>query len=134
MDTVIVPGVRDRTLLFATTLLSFRHSIKNLHWMTRSYATHKATDGYLTKLDDLIDRIIETYSARYGRPSTGAKFIQMRVMVYTSFSEALQIFAKEFLQTAFTKFVNPDLDTDLITLRDELLSETMTALYLSTFE
>ena len=117
----------------ATTMLSFRMSVKYMHWTTQSYATHKTTDGYLTKLDNLIDRIIETYSARYGRPRVGDA-LKINVIIYPSFSNALEIFAKQFLETDFVRNVNPAIDSDLLTLRDELLSETMTALYLSTFK
>jgi hypothetical protein len=132
-------------MTLATELLSFRHSIKHIHWSTDSYAIHKATDGYLIKLDGLIDRIIETYSARYGKPmaskalspaaskAASVKAVDVKIIMYPSFSIALELFAKQFLQTDFERYINKSLDTDLVNLRDELLSETMTALYLSSF-
>jgi hypothetical protein len=47
-----------------------REQIKLYHWQTMSYSRHKATDEVLEKLDALIDRYVEVYMGKYGRPPT----------------------------------------------------------------
>ena len=118
------------TAKLASVMLAFRNGIKMFHWSTKSYAAHQTSNGYLGKLDDLIDTIIEVYSATYGRPLMSEE--PVRPMVIKDLSLGLDIFSK-FLQDEFPKFVNRELDTHLLNLRDELLAETTRALYLSTF-
>jgi hypothetical protein len=45
------------------------HSVTNahiLHLTTKSYAEHKALQGYYTKVDDLLDDFIEAFQGKYG--------------------------------------------------------------------
>ena len=123
------PGSTN-TAKLATVMLAFRNAIKMFHWSTKSYAAHQTSNGYLGKLDDLTDTIIEVYSATYGRPLVSDE--PVRPMVIKDLTNGLDVFAK-FLQDEFPKFVNPLVDTHLLNLRDELLSETQRAIYLSTF-
>jgi len=56
----------DPVMQFTMCLL---HSVTNahiLHLTTKSYAEHKALQGYYTKLDDLVDDFVEAFQGKYG--------------------------------------------------------------------
>jgi hypothetical protein len=56
----------DPVMQFTMCLL---HSVTNahiLHLTTKSYAEHKALQGYYTKVDDLLDDFIEAFQGKYG--------------------------------------------------------------------
>ena len=56
----------DPVMQFTMCLL---HSVTNahiLHLTTKSYAEHKALQGYYTKVDDLVDDFIEAFQGKYG--------------------------------------------------------------------
>ena len=48
--------------------LEFQNMIKLYHWMTLSYARHKASDQLFSELSENIDKFVETYIGIYGRP------------------------------------------------------------------
>ena len=48
--------------------MTMREQIKLYHWQTKSYSKHKATDMILVSLDELIDKYVEVYMGKYGRP------------------------------------------------------------------
>lgn len=114
----------------ASTFLLYRNNIKMYHWSTLSYPRHKASCGLLEKVDDLTDTIIETYSARYGRPQVKENTSLLIVnMSDKAALESLQDFSN-WLRTDFPKFVDPKKDTDLLNTRDSLLGELQQAIYL----
>ena len=56
----------DPVMQFTMCLL---HSVTNahiLHLTTKSYAEHKALQGYYTKVDDLVDDFVEAFQGKYG--------------------------------------------------------------------
>ena len=111
-------------------LLQLRNAIKVYHWSTTNYARHIATDSFVAKADALIDRIVETFSARYGRPPADATY----TLHFTGLGDAA---AKSTLKDTagwlvreMPKLVDAKRDSDLLNLRDELLNEVHQALYL----
>ena len=57
--------------------------IKLYHWMTTSYARHKASDQLLEELVPKVDKFIEILFGRYGRP----KRIPQQKLTYGVLSE-----------------------------------------------
>ena len=49
-------------------MMTLRDQIKIYHWQTMSFPRHKATDELVGKLDDNIDKFVEVYMGKYGRP------------------------------------------------------------------
>jgi len=50
-------------------VLCLLHSVTNahiLHLQTRSYAEHKALEGFYTEIGDLVDTYVEAYQGKYG--------------------------------------------------------------------
>jgi hypothetical protein len=111
-----------------------REQIKLYHWQTKSYPRHKATDGVITALDESIDKYVEVYMGKYGRPRMTARNNVIRV---TNLSEASILkFIKGcivYLTKDLTKKLKPQ-DTDLMNIRDEMLAELNQLLYLFTLK
>ena len=109
---------------------SLRDTLKLYHWQTRSYARHKATDKLLKRLEPAIDAFVESYAGRYGRQDYGGAGFALKIPELDDevASERLRRYA-DFLREELPKALAPS-DTDLLTLRDEMLSALNEALYL----
>lgn len=109
------------------------HSIKLYHWQTKSFARHKATCDLFGALTNLIDDFTEVYMGRYGRPSfdNGIK-LHIKELSEDSAIEAIQEYIN-FLKNMLPKHLKSS-DTDLLNIRDEMLSNLNKTLYLFTLE
>jgi DNA-binding ferritin-like protein len=101
-------------------------NIKVYHWNTTSYARHKASDEFGGKLASLIDRFVEVFIGRYK-----VKPFLSNIKIDSDFlsddgSIKLLNKSRDYLEhlSGLIK------DTDLLTIRDELLSEVNQTLYL----
>jgi hypothetical protein len=114
-------------------LLNLRNQIKLYHWQTRVYARHVATDSVVDKLDKLIDMYVEVYMGKYGRPKLSGTDAIIRL---TNLSEAgvtkLVRAAITYMNGPLIKHLNKDMDTDLISIRDEMMGSLHQLLYLFT--
>jgi hypothetical protein len=109
-----------------------REQIKLYHWQTKSYSRHKATDGLISSLDEHIDKYVEVYMGKYGRPKMTAR--NNTVKVGNLSETSIVRFIRQcivFLQTDLVKHLKPT-DTDLVNLRDEMLAELAQIQYLFT--
>lgn len=110
-----------------------REQVKLYHWQTHSYSRHKATDEAVTALDEAIDQFVETYMGKYGRPRMTPATATIRV---ANLSEAGIVkfirSAIKHLQGPFSKPLDPQKDTDLLNIRDEILGDLNKLLYLFT--
>lgn len=113
--------------------LQMREQIKVYHWQTKSYSRHKATDGVVDALDESIDKYVEVYMGKYGRPKLTARTNTIKIQ---NLSEASVVrFIKAciaYLTGPLVKGLKPERDSDLINLRDEMLGELNQLLYLFT--
>lgn len=99
---------------------------KLYHWSTKSYARHKATDDFDGVISSFLDRFVEYYSGRYNMtPNINIITIDPNNLTDSGI-ENLFIAIKKLLE----KFDRTIKDTDLLTLRDELLGEVNKMLYL----
>ena len=99
-------------------------NIKMYHWNTTSYARHKATDDFGGKLLSLIDKFVEVYIGRYKvKPSPNSIKVSNDYMTDMGSEDLLQN-SKEYLEKLNLK------DSDLLTIRDEILAEINQTLYL----
>jgi hypothetical protein len=109
-----------------------RGQIKLYHWQTYSFAQHKATDNLIESLDKTIDTYVEVYMGRYGRPKMTSRNSGYKL---GNLSEKTMIkFLKDciyYLEGPLVKKLKP-VDTDLVNLRDEMLSELNQVMYLFT--
>lgn len=113
-------------------LFEIRNQIKLYHWQTYQHARHIATDKYLESLDKHIDYFVEVSMGKYGRPrvTTATATITLKNMTEKTAAIYLNA-AREYLQGAFSKTINPK-DTDLLNIRDEILGDLNQLTYLFT--
>jgi hypothetical protein len=113
---------------------AMRDQIKIYHWQTGVFARHKATDDVIKALDESIDKYVEVYMGKYGRPRLTAKTSVIHVKNMGE-KEAVA-FVKKCIRTLIEvvpKGLGPE-DTDLVNLRDEMLGELNQLLYLFTLQ
>lgn len=106
-------------------------NIRLYHWSTTSYARHTGSGALYDALGLLIDQFTETYMGRYKRPEFKSSFnVQVKQFHDSNISDAL----REYIQ--FLKYEVPNYlkesDTDLLNIRDEMVSEINKTLYLFT--
>lgn len=107
------------------------NSIKLYHWQTTSFARHKATDDLFSNLQGLIDEFIEVYIGRYSRPNFSGEF-KLKIQEMSDDSAVLLIQQYiDYLKNDIEKYLKPS-DTDLLNIRDEMLSNLNKTLYLFT--
>lgn len=109
--------------------------LKLYHWNTTSFSRHKASDELYGKIQELSDQFVEVFIGKYGRikvtePHSGIKITSMNDSTIVHFLRK-QI---EFLSKDIYKHINPESDTDLVNIRDELLACINQTLYLFTLE
>jgi hypothetical protein len=111
-----------------------REQIKLYHWQTHSFAEHKATDDLLDSLDKVIDEYVEVYMGKYGRPKMVVRNSTTYIKNLTKKNMIAFIKAcVSYLEGPLTKHLKPS-DTDLINLRDEMLSDLHKVQYLFTLQ
>lgn len=109
-----------------------REQIKLYHWQTKLYSRHKATDDVVGALDESIDKYVEVYMGKYGRPRLTARSNTVKIQ---NLSESSIV---KFIRACIAHLQGPlvgrlkDTDTDLVNIRDEMLAELNQLLYLFT--
>ena len=100
--------------------------VKLYHWNTTSYARHKATDGFLEKLGDNIDKFTEVFIGRYkAKPMVSNIKLEPMYLTDDGICKLLSQ-ARDFLNE-MTKTIP---DSDLLNIRDEILGDINQTLYL----
>lgn len=101
-------------------LLQMQNQFRVLHWQTKSYAAHKALGKAYETLDELIDTFVETALGRQEADfSNGNLTIKLFDIKEISFSTLLDTY-KQYL-SEITVRLDPEKDTDLLNIRDEIL-------------
>lgn len=108
--------------------------VKLYHWKTRSYAQHKATDELYSKLNDNIDKFVEVL---LGKEETRIKMLEKQIKLLdaanvTDFKSRVYEF-RAFLQD-MNYYLDDKKDSDLLSIRDDILVDINQFLYLMTFD
>ena len=114
-------------------LLDFQNNVKIYHWSTNSYSRHVATDKLFTQLGLLIDKFIEVYQGARDKKLKLSGKITLSLSNKTDSN--MLIYLKNFadwLSIDLPNLLAKD-DTDLLNIRDELLSNVNQAIYLFSF-
>lgn len=116
------------------TFLEFLNMIKLYHWKTRSYSQHKATDELYGRLNDNIDKFVEVLLGKdQSRIHSMEKQLNLintddlsdvkeRVLHFRTFLNEMNIYFDE------------KKDSDLLSIRDDILSDINQFLYLLSFD
>jgi hypothetical protein len=114
-----------------TIMLTLRNQIKVYHWQTMKFPRHKATDNLVDKLDDNIDKFVETFMGKHGRPNF-RKTASIKIHnFHDKDGPAFLKSAVAWLSKSLPKLLEKE-DTDLLNIRDEILSDINQARYLFT--
>ena len=109
-----------------------REQIKLYHWQTKMYSRHKATDSVIDSLDENIDKYVEVYMGKYGRPKMTSRNNTIKVQNLTETN--IVKFIRQciaVLNTTLIKNLKP-FATDLLSIRDDMLADLNQLLYLFT--
>jgi hypothetical protein len=119
--------------MIITNLLTIHNQLKIYHWQTKSYAEHKAFGRVYDKFTDLIDSFIEVFMGKYGTIKNNGGFkISLDEYASGSITSKLDEYIK-YLTNDLVKSMSEE-DTDLLNIRDEMLSELNTLKYLLTLK
>ena len=111
--------------------LCMLNTIKLYHWKTLSYSQHKASDSLYESLNSHIDQFIEVYLGKNPRIDL-SKMKSIPLNDFNSLNELKKniLNYKNFL---ISISLTPE-DSDLLTIRDELLIDLNQFLYLLTLK
>jgi hypothetical protein len=113
--------------------LEMLNMVKLYHWKTHSYAQHKATDDLYSSLNANVDKFIEVL---LGKDAKRIKMMEKKIDLIdpvnvTDFKSRIYEY-REFLTDMNVHF-NETRDSDLLSIRDDLLADINQFLYLMTF-
>ena len=110
----------------------FKHElqIKMYHFQTQYYGAHKASDAYLEKFRDNLDRFMEVAQGIFGRLSQSKIDLRIDMATDNNIVDELNKFVLRLVQldAIFTG------KTDLLAIRDEILADLNQLKYLITFK
>lgn len=115
-------------------LIKFQNQLRVLHWQTDSFAKHKAFGKTYEDLDGLIDSLVEAYSGKYQKLNFKAgSSIDILNTEEINIDGVLTEVA-DYLSTTAVEELNPQKDTDLLNIRDEILASVSKLKYLLTLK
>jgi hypothetical protein len=100
-------------------LLTILNQLKYYHWGTDSFARHEALGKAYDGLNPLIDEFVEIYLGKYGK-NLSKMSITLRTESDLQIESALNDISN-YLSNELIESLN-DNDSDLINLKDEILS------------
>ena len=116
-------------------LLQIQISVKLLHWQTKSYAKHIATDKLVESLLPKIDKFVEILQGKRDKRVEFSSKQTLQLGNFTSKSDVQLLKAiKIWLQKTLPQMLNTEKDTDLLNIRDDMLGDVNQTLYLFTFK
>ena len=109
-------------------LLEFRNQIKIYHWSTESDPRHKNSDKLLSEIDELSDKFVEVLSGSRDKKPNSTMTLSLKKMTDTSILKYIENF-RFWLGNDLVALLYED-ETDLLNLKDELISTVNRGLYL----
>ena len=113
-------------------LIEMEQQLRILHWQTKSFARHEAYGKIYGDLGDLIDTFMESYMGEYGRFELTDGNIQLRNLDEMTIGPTIDEYI-DFL-VSFKDQLDPERDTDLLNIRDEILGNMKKLKYLLTLK
>jgi DNA-binding ferritin-like protein len=113
--------------------LGILNSVKIYHWKTYSFSQHKSTDELYSKLNENMDTFIEIL---LGKDENRFTIMNEKIDLYNfknvkKFKQRIYNY-RDFL-IYLSKVLDSEKDTDLLSVRDEILGHINQFLYLMTF-
>lgn len=114
--------------------LELLNMVKLYHWNTRSYAEHVATDELYKKMNENIDKFVEIL---LGKDETRLRDLDKRLdLINPKNTSELKSRVYEYREffVNLNKFFNSKFDTDILTVRDDIVIDINQFLYLLTLD
>ena len=114
--------------------ITLQQQFRLLHWQTKSHAQHIAYGDIYDSLDELIDSFMEIYMGKYGRVefTNGEGSITLSNLSNLNLNTFIKDNIK-WLKNLGVK-LNQTNDTDLLNIRDEIMSSLNKLRYLLTLK
>jgi len=126
--------IQFKTSKIVLTFLEFLNMIKLYHWKTRSYSQHKATDELYARLNENIDKFVEVL---LGKDQSRIHSMEKQLNLINT-DNMTDIKAHVFEYRTFLSEMNiyfdEKKDSDLLSIRDDLLADINQFLYLLSFD
>ena len=110
------------------------NTVKLYHWKTRSFATHKATDELYDDLNKYVDEFVEVMLGYKGGIRANIPRSSVKLNDFKSsdqFKHKLEDYKKTLI--SYTRKLDPNKNSDLLNIRDELLATLNKTTYLLSF-
>jgi DNA-binding ferritin-like protein len=125
---------QSKTSKIVLTFLEFLNMIKLYHWKTRSYSQHKATDELYARLNENIDKFVEVLLGKdQSRIHSMEKHLNLINTDNMSDIKAHVFEYRNFL-SEMNIYFDEKKDSDLLSIRDDLLADINQFLYLLSFD
>ena len=112
-------------------LVKIQVQFRFMHWQTTSFSQHKAYGKIYKSLDGFIDDFVEACMDKHGRPKfSGGYNIEGEDLEEIELGELLN--QVEGFLLSFNEIYDQQLDSDLLNIRDEMLSSLNKLRYLLT--
>lgn len=114
-------------------IMTVRDQLKIYHWQTSNYARHKSCDHFVNFLTGIMDKLVETIQgARENRLIINENNQENNIFLINQTDNSIIDLLKTFklwLNICLPKYFL-ETDTDLFSIRDEILVELNKTLYL----
>ena len=125
---------QSKTSKIVLTFLEFLNMMKLYHWKTRSYSQHKATDELYARLNENIDKFVEVLLGKdQSRIHSMEKHLNLINTDNMSDIKAHVFEYRNFL-SEMNIYFDEKKDSDLLSIRDDLLADINQFLYLLSFD
>lgn len=117
---------------FINKMFTLQITLKMVHWTTRSYSIHKATDKSMEKIMPLIDSFVETFLGKYKYGKIKQDLIKSVQVKKINTSSDLHKFINDNVKylTSLNSYNMNETNDDLMGIRDSILSELNVLRYL----
>ena len=123
-----------RNCMVVHKFLELLNMVKLYHWKTHSFSQHKATDELYGKLGENIDRFVEVLM---GKSKNRIQMLDEKMRLYDlDTKQELREHILEYRDFLINmnQVFDPRRDSDLLSIRDDLLADINQFLYLWTFD
>jgi hypothetical protein len=114
--------------------LEMLNVVKLYHWKTRSFSQHKATDELYERLNEHVDKFVEVL---LGKDQSRINMIEKNIeLLDASSTKEFQkrVFEYRGFLTDLDRYFDQKRDTDILSIRDDILVDINQFLYLLTFD
>lgn len=125
-----MPNIQHHQQHIIPFLLNIQTNIKLYHWMTEVYSRHVASDKLYTTLSECIDRFVETYIGKYGRPKFTKGDLRNEHIVFTDGNVTSYLDKITKYLTNYISLYTKENDFDLLSIRDEIFEAINQSKYL----